>query len=246
VPIRCGSTRESVCAACARKARIGRMQQCVEGWHITDEPERTRPRRSTTRTTTRPHPSGSDQPGGGRTCPTSRAWSSIRARLARCSSALGPRVPAFAVTHPHTAFLRAPCTPTGHHETRALQLPASRPGRAPLLQPVRKTVAHHKADRTEVVRETLLSAGIDAPDLDRMAASVACPMVRRGSSGQTCGRTTTPTSRSFSTRSASANTGASSTSTPRRRDAEPLAPPDAWTVLKKKSEVPCARTAACR
>jgi hypothetical protein len=41
VPIPCGSTRESVCPACARKARIIRMQQCSEGWHLTDEPQRT-------------------------------------------------------------------------------------------------------------------------------------------------------------------------------------------------------------
>jgi hypothetical protein len=33
-----------------------------------------------------------------------------------------------------------------------------------------KTVAQHKADRAQVVRDTLLSAGIDAPELDRMAA----------------------------------------------------------------------------
>jgi hypothetical protein len=35
-----------------------------------------------------------------------------------------------------------------------------------------KTIAEHKADRAEVVRQTLLSAGIDAPELDRMAATV--------------------------------------------------------------------------
>jgi hypothetical protein len=40
VPIPCGSTREAVCPACARKARIIRMHQCQEGWHLTDEPER--------------------------------------------------------------------------------------------------------------------------------------------------------------------------------------------------------------
>jgi hypothetical protein len=38
-----------------------------------------------------------------------------------------------------------------------------------------KTVSEHKADRAEVVRQTLLSAGIDAPELDRMAASVTLP-----------------------------------------------------------------------
>jgi hypothetical protein len=40
VPIPCGSTREAVCPACARKARIIRIQQCTEGWHLTDEPDR--------------------------------------------------------------------------------------------------------------------------------------------------------------------------------------------------------------
>ena len=35
-----------------------------------------------------------------------------------------------------------------------------------------KTVDQHKADRAEVVRQTLLSAGMDDLDLDRMAASV--------------------------------------------------------------------------
>ena len=39
VPIPCGSTRESVCTSCARRARALRMQQCAEGWHRSDEPE---------------------------------------------------------------------------------------------------------------------------------------------------------------------------------------------------------------
>jgi hypothetical protein len=38
-----------------------------------------------------------------------------------------------------------------------------------------KTVDQHKADRAQVVRETLLSAGMDDLDLDRMAASVTLP-----------------------------------------------------------------------
>jgi hypothetical protein len=42
VPIPCGSTREAVCPACAGKARIIRIEQCTEGWHLTDEPERGR------------------------------------------------------------------------------------------------------------------------------------------------------------------------------------------------------------
>lgn len=38
VPIRCGSTRESVCPPCATKARRVRMQQYREGWHLTEDP----------------------------------------------------------------------------------------------------------------------------------------------------------------------------------------------------------------
>jgi len=38
-----------------------------------------------------------------------------------------------------------------------------------------KTLSEHKADRATVVREALTSAGIDAPELDRMAASVSLP-----------------------------------------------------------------------
>ena len=38
VPIACGATRENVCPACAVKARKLRMQQCREGWHLTDDP----------------------------------------------------------------------------------------------------------------------------------------------------------------------------------------------------------------
>ena len=38
VPIPCGSTRESQCGPCATKARRVRMQQCREGWHLTDDP----------------------------------------------------------------------------------------------------------------------------------------------------------------------------------------------------------------
>ena len=38
VPIPCGSTRTSVCPSCADKARRLRMQQCREGWHLTDDP----------------------------------------------------------------------------------------------------------------------------------------------------------------------------------------------------------------
>src|SRR5262245_56779809 len=39
VPVPCGSTVESVCGPCARKARALRMVQCREGWHATEEPD---------------------------------------------------------------------------------------------------------------------------------------------------------------------------------------------------------------
>jgi hypothetical protein len=38
VPMPCGSTVESVCGPCARKARALRMTQCREGWHLDTEP----------------------------------------------------------------------------------------------------------------------------------------------------------------------------------------------------------------
>ena len=38
VGVPCGSTVESVCGPCARKARALRMAQCREGWHMTEEP----------------------------------------------------------------------------------------------------------------------------------------------------------------------------------------------------------------
>jgi hypothetical protein len=39
VPVPCGSTVESQCGPCARKARALRMVQCREGWHLTEEPD---------------------------------------------------------------------------------------------------------------------------------------------------------------------------------------------------------------
>src|ERR1700738_3133714 len=39
VAVPCGSTVESVCGPCARKARALRMTQCREGWHLTEEPD---------------------------------------------------------------------------------------------------------------------------------------------------------------------------------------------------------------
>ncbi|PPK70263.1 replication initiator protein [Actinokineospora auranticolor] len=38
IGVPCGSTVESVCLPCARKARALRMVQCREGWHLTEEP----------------------------------------------------------------------------------------------------------------------------------------------------------------------------------------------------------------
>ncbi|MGW5050492.1 replication initiator [Actinokineospora sp. NPDC004072] len=38
VGVPCGSTVESVCGPCARKARALRMAQCREGWHLCSEP----------------------------------------------------------------------------------------------------------------------------------------------------------------------------------------------------------------
>ena len=40
VAMACGATLESRCPSCARKARALRMQQCREGWHLTEEPPR--------------------------------------------------------------------------------------------------------------------------------------------------------------------------------------------------------------
>src|SRR5687768_12189655 len=40
VPTPCGSRRAAKCAPCADKARRIRMQQCREGWHLEEEPER--------------------------------------------------------------------------------------------------------------------------------------------------------------------------------------------------------------
>ncbi|MEC3978621.1 replication initiator [Amycolatopsis sp. H20-H5] len=41
VPVPCGSTVESVCLPCARKAKALRQVQCREGWHLSDEPDLT-------------------------------------------------------------------------------------------------------------------------------------------------------------------------------------------------------------
>ena len=40
IPTPCGATRERKCPPCAQKNRWLRMQQCREGWHLDQEPER--------------------------------------------------------------------------------------------------------------------------------------------------------------------------------------------------------------
>jgi hypothetical protein len=37
VVLPCGSTRESRCPSCAKRARALRMHQCAEGWHLSEE-----------------------------------------------------------------------------------------------------------------------------------------------------------------------------------------------------------------
>ena len=37
VALPCGSTQESRCPTCAKRARVLRMHQCAEGWHCVDE-----------------------------------------------------------------------------------------------------------------------------------------------------------------------------------------------------------------
>jgi hypothetical protein len=70
VPIPCGSTREAVCPACARKARIIRIQQCTEGWHLTDEPER--PSRASSDDDGEDQADEDDEPGSKRVRSTKR------------------------------------------------------------------------------------------------------------------------------------------------------------------------------
>src|SRR5689334_18773911 len=40
IPTPCGATRDSKCPPCAGKNRKLRIQQCREGWHLTEEPDR--------------------------------------------------------------------------------------------------------------------------------------------------------------------------------------------------------------
>ncbi|SEP51060.1 hypothetical protein SAMN04489732_115128 [Amycolatopsis saalfeldensis] len=50
VPVPCGSTVESQCLPCARKAKALRQAQCREGWHLAEEPVITREKPSETQT----------------------------------------------------------------------------------------------------------------------------------------------------------------------------------------------------
>ena len=39
VMVPCGATRVSICPPCAERAKVLRMVQCREGWHLEDEPD---------------------------------------------------------------------------------------------------------------------------------------------------------------------------------------------------------------
>ena len=69
--------------------------------------------------------------------------------------------------------LRAGWCPSKAHDRESLSLG----GRRVLVsrQWSGKTLRQHQADRADVVRETLLSAGIVAPEVERLAASVTLP-----------------------------------------------------------------------
>ena len=57
VPTPCGATLASKCAPCAKRNRSLRMQQCREGWHLEEEPER-----AATGSTTEEGPPTEDDP----------------------------------------------------------------------------------------------------------------------------------------------------------------------------------------
>ena len=128
VPIPCGSTREAVCPACARKARIIRIQQCTEGWHLTDEPDRPTPGQQRRRRRRGP----GRRPGRGRV-----GWKRVRSTRRRqnlpdlpsCmmvdrtvgqvfTAPVGQAVPAVDVPHLHPALLRRRSWPPGRRRIR--------------------------------------------------------------------------------------------------------------------------------
>jgi Replication initiator protein, pSAM2 len=102
-----------------------------------------------------------------------------------------------------------------------------------------KTLTEHKADRATVVREGLTSAGIDAPELDRMAASVTLPDGHHGSCGPTPDPTPTSTPESSSPQSWNVSSGAPSTRPP--RPARCL-----WTAFRQLESHPDLRAAGRR
>ena len=127
VPIPCGSTREAVCPACARKARIIRIQQCTEGWHLTDEPDR--PSRASSDDDGEDQDDEDDEAGSGE----AGAVDAAAAEPARPAQAEDERphrrpgvhhahrqaVPAEHVRHLHPALLRRRSCPPGRRSIRA-------------------------------------------------------------------------------------------------------------------------------
>ena len=93
-----------------------------------------------------------------------------------------------------TAGLRPGRCPTKAHDRENLGLG----GRRVLVsrQWSGKTLAEHKADRATVVREALEAAGMLAPEIERMAATVTLPTASPGSCGPTPSPIRSPTPRS--------------------------------------------------
>ncbi|TDT29087.1 replication initiator [Naumannella halotolerans] len=79
VAIACGSRREAVCPSCAHKARVLRMHQCEEGWHLTDEPDGTDSAGITSAPQTPPE-QAPDEPSPGQLVAGSRTSRSTRRR----------------------------------------------------------------------------------------------------------------------------------------------------------------------
>lgn len=128
VAIPCGCTREAVCPPCAQKARVLRMQQCTEGWHRTDEPER----EPASRNQASDASAGDEDTAAGEFDAPDRRVRSTRRRRDAPDLPPGPGrgpnhgpgvrdrrrqgVPAIDVPHPHHAVLRA-----GHSDGRSGQ-----------------------------------------------------------------------------------------------------------------------------
>src|SRR4051794_38448352 len=92
IPTPCGATRDSKCPPCAQKNRRLRMQQCREGWHLDEEPERqAAPRdgedQAVDDEVQQPPERRSGRPVGARTSPTCRGCRWINAPWAGRSRA---------------------------------------------------------------------------------------------------------------------------------------------------------------